>query len=70
MVDKVRSLVEDLRGLGDVSKAENLENSLKTSLEDALRILKDKTELFVDGENIIALGNYKFAVNKPKFKIF
>lgn len=64
MVDKVRKLVEDLKELGDVSKAENLENSLKTSLEDALRILKDKTELFVDGENIISLGNYKFAVNR------
>ncbi len=64
MVDKVRKLVEELKELGDVSKAENLENSLKTSLEDALRILKDKTELFVDGENIISLGTYKFAVNK------
>ena len=64
MVDKVRKLVEELKGLGDVSKAENLENSLKTSLEDALRILKDKTELFDDGENIISLGAYKFAVNK------
>ncbi|NDV78232.1 DNA repair ATPase [Dysgonomonas sp. 511] len=64
MVDKVRKLADDLRNLGDVSKAENLENSLKTSLEDALRILKDKTELFADGENIISLGNYKFAVNK------
>ncbi|MDR0395614.1 MAG: DNA repair ATPase, partial [Tannerella sp.] len=64
MVDKVRKLVDDLKALGDVSKAENLENSLKTSLENALRILKDKTELFVDGENIISLGPYKFAVNK------
>ena len=64
MVDKVRKLVEELKELGDVSKAENLENSLKTSLEDALRILKDRTELFVDGENIISLGTYKFAVNK------
>lgn len=64
MVDKVRKLAEELKSLGDVSKAENLENSLKTSLEDALRILKDKTELFVDGENIISLGSYKFAVNK------
>ncbi|MDR0742783.1 MAG: DNA repair ATPase [Tannerella sp.] len=64
MVGKVRKLVEDLRSLGDVSKAENLENSLKTSFEDALRILKDKTELFADGENIISLGDYKFAVNK------
>lgn len=69
MVDKVRKLADDLRELGDVSKAENLENSLKTSLEDALRILKDKTELFVDGENIIALGNHKFAVNKQSMDL-
>ncbi|MCC8186808.1 MAG: DNA repair ATPase [Bacteroides sp.] len=69
MVDKVRKLAEELRGLGDVSKAENLENSLKTSQEDALRILKDKTELFVDGENIIALGSYKFAVNRQSLDL-
>lgn len=69
MIDKVRKLTEDLRELGDVSKAENLENNLKTSLEDALRILKDKTELFVDGDNIIALGNYKFAVNKQSLDL-
>lgn len=69
MVDKVRKLSEELRTLGDVSKAESLENSLKTSLEDALRILKDKTELFVDGENIIALGNYKFAINKQNLDL-
>ncbi|MDU1890153.1 MAG: DNA repair ATPase [Dysgonomonas sp.] len=69
MIDKVRKLADELRELGDVSKAENLENSLKTSLEDALRILKDKTELFVDGENIIALGNHKFAVNKQSLAL-
>lgn len=69
MVDKIRKLVEDLKSLGDVSKAENLENSLKTSLEDALRVLKDKTELFVDGDNIISLGNYKFAVNKQSLDL-
>ncbi len=69
MVDKVRKLADELRELGDVSKAENLENSLKTSQEDALRILKDKTELFVDGENIIALGSYKFAVNRQSLDL-
>ena len=64
MVDKVRKLVEELKELGDVSKAESLENSLKTSLEDSLRVLKDRTELFADGDQIISLGSYKFAVNK------
>ncbi|MDR2039308.1 MAG: DNA repair ATPase [Bacteroidales bacterium] len=64
MIDKVRKLVEELKSLGDVSKAENLENSLKTSLEDALRILRDRNELFADGEQIISLGSYKFSVNR------
>ncbi|MBX2921046.1 MAG: DNA repair ATPase [Chitinophagaceae bacterium] len=64
MIDKVRSIVNDLRELGDVAKAENLENLVKVTQENALRTLKDKTELFVDGQNIIALGSYKFVVNK------
>jgi hypothetical protein len=64
MIDKVRSLKDELKELGDVAKAENLENLLKVSQETALRNLKDKTDLFVDGQNIISLGTYKFTVNK------
>lgn len=64
MIDKVRSLKDELKELGDVAKAENLENLLKVSQETALRNLKDKTDLFVDGQNIIGLGTYKFTVNK------
>ncbi|WP_333821012.1 DNA repair ATPase [Ohtaekwangia sp.] len=64
MVDKVRNLMDELKDLGDVAKAENLENLVKVAQETALRNLKDKTDLFVDGQNIIALGNYKFIVNK------
>ncbi|MGL5275059.1 DNA repair ATPase [Myroides sp.] len=64
MVDKVRQLVIELKDLGDVSKAENLENSVKTSQEDALRTLRDKQDLFADGENVISLGTHKFLVNK------
>ena len=64
MIDKVRSLVEELKGLGDVAKAENLENLVKLAQENALRNLKDKTDLFADGQNIITLGSHKFVVNK------
>ena len=64
MVDKVRNLKDELKDLGDVAKAENLENLLKVSQETALRNLKDKTDLFVDGQNIISLGTFKFVVNK------
>jgi hypothetical protein len=64
MIDKVRSLVNELTELGDVAKAENLQNLVKLAQENALRQLKDKTELFEDGKNILALGKYKFVVNK------
>ncbi|TDS10378.1 DNA repair ATPase [Sphingobacterium paludis] len=69
MIDKVRQLTEELRGLNDVSKAENLENLLKKSQEDALRTLRDKSELYVDGDHIIALGIHKFAVNKQALSL-
>lgn len=64
MIDKVRGLVDELKELGDVAKAENLVNLVKLSQENALRNLKDKKDLFVNGQNIISLGQYQFAVNK------
>lgn len=69
MIDKIRQLVSELKTLDDVSKAENLENLIKKSQEDALRILRDKTELYVDGENIIALGKHKFSVNNQSLSL-
>jgi hypothetical protein len=69
MIDKVRQLIAELKSLNDISKAENLENLLKKSQEDALRTLRDKTDLYVDGENIIALGTHKFTVNKQSLSL-
>lgn len=69
MTAKVRQLITELRELNDVSKAENLENLLKKSQEDALRVLRDKNELYVDGKNIIALGKNKFSVNNQSLSL-
>src|SRR5690606_9837196 len=69
MIDKIRQLVAELKSLNDVSKAENLENLLKKMQEDAQRILRDKTELYVDGQNIIALGKHKFSVNNQSLSL-
>ena len=69
MVDKVRQLIHELSDLQDVSKAENLENLLKKAQEDALRVLRDKNELYVDGKNIIALGKHKFTVNNQSLSL-
>ncbi|QYJ69165.1 DNA repair ATPase [Flavobacterium litorale] len=64
MIAKLRDLVQQLIDLDDTGKAEAIETALKSAREDALRKLKDKQELYEDGENIIRFGKHKFAVNK------
>ncbi|MEL7145609.1 MAG: AAA family ATPase, partial [Bacteroidota bacterium] len=64
MIDKIRKIVDDLREIGDSVKAEDILSKLKTTKEDAVRQLKDRSELYVDGEDLVKFGEYKFAVNK------
>ncbi|NRA50743.1 MAG: DNA repair ATPase, partial [Phaeodactylibacter sp.] len=63
MVEKVRDLIRQLQELDDSNKANAVQTQLKTLKEDTLRTLRDRKELFVDGENIIRLGQHKFSVN-------
>lgn len=69
MISKLRELVQQLHDLEDVGKAESIETELKSAKEDAFRKLKDKHELYEDGENIIRLGKHKFAVNKQQLDL-
>src|SRR5690606_4214385 len=64
MIAKLRDLVKQLVELEDTGKAEAIETELKSAREDALRKLKDRQELYEDGDNIIRFGNHRFAVNK------
>ncbi|KOS07235.1 AAA family ATPase [Flavobacterium akiainvivens] len=64
MIAKLRDLTAQLIELEDTGKAEAIETQLKAAREDALRKLKDRQELYEDGENIIRLGKHKFTVNK------
>lgn len=63
MIEKIRDLVEQLQKLGDVVKADDIQSRLKTLREDAVRQLKDRQELFVDGAMIIRFGKHQFSVN-------
>jgi len=69
MINKVRDLVNQLKELDDAGKAEAIETALKVAREDALRKLKDKNELYEDGDNIIKLGKHKFGVNKQQLDL-
>ena len=69
MIDKIRKIVEDLREIGDSVKAEDILSKLKTAKEDAVRQLKDRSELYVDGEDLVKFGEYNFAVNKQSLDL-
>jgi len=63
MIEKVRDLIGQLQQLGDSVKADDLQTRLKTLREDGVRQLKDKKDLYVDGENVIRFGKNSFNVN-------
>lgn len=63
MVDKVRNVIRQLTELNDTVKAGDIQAQLKTIRENAVRQLKDKQELFLDGQNVIAFGRHHFSVN-------
>lgn len=69
MVDKSRTIVEQLRKLGDSVKADDIESKIKSTKEEGIRQLKDKLELFTDGENIIQFGKHKFSVNTQELEL-
>lgn len=64
MIAKLRGLTTQLIELEDTGKAEAIGTQLKAAQEDALRKLKDRQELYEDGENIMRLGKHRFTVNK------
>ncbi|MET8237612.1 DNA repair ATPase [Streptomyces sp. NPDC005245] len=69
MVAKVRRTADELRGLGDPVRAEELEGRLKAARQEAGRALRDRSELYADGGATIRLGRHRFAVNTQPFDL-
>ncbi|MFD5227944.1 DNA repair ATPase [Streptomyces qaidamensis] len=63
MPAKVRRIADELRDLGDQVKAEELDGRLKAARQEALRALRDRTDLYTDDGRTIRLGAHRFAVN-------
>ena len=63
MIEKIRDIVEELGDLDDTVKVDDIQSRMKTIREDAVRQLKDRQDLYVDGENVIKLGTHQFSVN-------
>ncbi|MEH6824252.1 MAG: DNA repair ATPase [Motiliproteus sp.] len=70
MVLKIQQLVERLRELGSAVQADDLESRVKLIKDQAARSLRDKTDIYEDGGNIIKLGpRHKFSVNKQELDL-
>ncbi|WP_181304014.1 DNA repair ATPase [Rufibacter sp. XAAS-G3-1] len=69
MLEKVRTTVAELLAMGDTVKADAIQSRLKTLREDAVRQLKDKSELFVDGQNVLKFGTHHFTVNTQPLEL-
>ena len=63
MVEKVRSIADQLRELGDSVRREDVLSRLKTIADDAVRQQRDRRELLTDGNRAIKLGQHSFSVN-------
>jgi hypothetical protein len=69
LVQKVRDNIGKLLDIDDSVKADDLGSQLKSLRENTLRQLRDKTELFAEGDNIIKLGTHSFSVNMKKLDV-
>ena len=69
MIEKVRGIVSDLSELGDSVRVDDIQSRLKTIREDAVRQLKDRSELYEDGQGVIRLGERRFSVNNQAFDL-
>lgn len=63
MPAKVRRVADDLRVLGDQVRAEELDGRLKAARQEALRALRDRTDLYADDGRTLRLGTHRFAVS-------
>ena len=69
MVLKLQELAERLEDLGDAPRAEGLRARLKTERQNAARSLRDKLELFEEGQAVVKFGQHRFAVNQEALEL-
>lgn len=63
LVQKVRNIAKELQAMGFSVKADDIDARLKAIQIESYKSLKDKSDLFEDGGQIIKLGKHRFSVN-------
>ncbi|MEZ7502980.1 DNA repair ATPase [Psychrobacter sp. Arc29] len=63
LVQKVCNMAKELQAMGFSVKADDIDARLKAIQIESYKSLKDKSDLFEDGGQIIKLGKHRFSVN-------
>lgn len=67
---KIKELTEKLRELSDNVKADDIESRFKSARDQSIRSLRDKSEIFESGGNVIKLGpRHRFSVNTQELDL-
>jgi len=70
LVNKISDIIGKLNDVDDSVKAEDLDSQLKAIREQAIRSLRDKSDLYEDDGQVIKLGpRHKFAVNNQELDL-
>jgi hypothetical protein len=69
MVDKVRKLADQLTGLGDTVRRDDVLSRLKSLSDDAVRQQRDRRDLLTDGNRAIRLGHHQFSVHQQSIEL-
>jgi hypothetical protein len=64
LIAKLRKMIVEARGLGAGVAADELDTRLKTSRDQALRVVRDQRELAAGGGDTIQLGKHAFTVQR------
>jgi MoxR-like ATPase len=64
LIGKLRKQIAELRGLGDGVGADDLDTQLKTARDQALRAVRDQSELAGDSGHTLRLGRHRFTVSR------
>ena len=64
LIAKLRQQIADLRNLGDGVQADDLDTQLKTARDQAIRSVRDQSELVSDGGNTLRFGRHAFTVSR------
>jgi hypothetical protein len=62
-------VAEQLRGIGDTVRADEVDGKGKAARSNALRALRDKLDLFEDGDSVVRLGRHTFNVNTQPLEL-